>query len=423
MMADNTENKKLFAEREKRVMDTVALEKTDRVPLVSISELYLVTSQGVTVKDAMYDYDKAADAFKRGLKEFDWDMSPHTYGNYPGKVMDLMGTKCFHWPGAADEQKRISDNSIYQYIEKEFLLSDEIDTFFKDPSDFTVRTLLPRLCETLEPLQHLPLPLPVLANGYFTTLVLPKMAGMLGDMGKKLAEAGAALAKWEAHQAKLTMDIMEMGYPIVDEVIADCPFDLVGDFFRGMKGTMLDMFRQPEKLLELVAYFEPHVTQMTIMGAKEKGSTRVFIPLHKGSGGFMSPNQFEKFYWPQLKRYFMALIDAGLTPMPFFEGSYTEWIDYLAELPPGKIMGHFDSMDRRKYKESLSGVMPFWGDVPPGLLVGGTIDEVKDYVKELIDFFPDGGLIVDGCAAGFPIEAKKENVMALTETVFEYGKY
>jgi len=119
----------------------------------------------------------------------------------------------------------------------------------------------------------------------------------------------------------------------------------------------------------------------------------------------------------------MALIDAGLTPMPFFEGSYTEWIDYLAELPPGKIMGHFDSMDRQKYKEILSGVMPFWGDVPPGLLVGGTIDEVKDYVKELIDFFPDGGLIVDGCAAGFPIEAKKENVMALTETVFEYGKY
>jgi uroporphyrinogen-III decarboxylase len=63
------------------------------------------------------------------------------------------------------------------------------------------------------------------------------------------------------------------------------------------------------------------------------------------------------------------------------------------------------------------------GDIPPSLLVGGSVEDVTDYVKELIDFFPDGGLIVDGSAVGLPVESKKENVMALCETVFEYGQY
>ena len=68
--------------------------------------------------------------------------------------------------------------------------------------------------------------------------------------------------------------------------------------------------------------------------------------------------------------------------------------------------------------------MCFWGNVPPQLLVTGTPEQVKDYVKELIDIFGDnGGLIVDGAVEGVPAESKPENVEAMTEAVFEYGVY
>lgn len=67
--------------------------------------------------------------------------------------------------------------------------------------------------------------------------------------------------------------------------------------------------------------------------------------------------------------------------------------------------------------------MVFWGDIPPSLLITGTPEQVKDYVKELIDTFGDtGGLIVDG-AVGFPAETKPENAEAVTEAVFTYGVY
>ena len=72
--------------------------------------------------------------------------------------------------------------------------------------------------------------------------------------------------------------------------------------------------------------------------AKERGKTIVFIPLHRGADGFMSPGQFETFYWPTLKKLVLALVSAGLTPAPFFEGDYTSRLEYLLELPKGKIL-------------------------------------------------------------------------------------
>ena len=57
------------------------------------------------------------------------------------------------------------------------------------------------------------------------------------------------------------------------------------------------------------------------------------------------------------------------------------------------------------------------------MLIAGTPEQVKEYVRDLIELFGDnGGIIVDG-AIGIPKEAKFENVMAMTEAVFEYGVY
>jgi len=117
------------------------------------------------------------------------------------------------------------------------------------------------------------------------------------------------------------------------------------------------------------------------------------------------------------------LIDAEITPMPYWEGSYTNRLEFLTELPRGKIWGHFDVVDIEKAKKLLGDTMCFWGNVPVQTLISGTPEQTSDYVKLLIDTFGDnGGLIVDG-AAGIPKEAKLENVIAMTETVFEYGVY
>ena len=107
--------------------------------------------------------------------------------------------------------------------------------------------------------------------------------------------------------------------------------------------------------------------------------------------------------------------------MPFFEGDYTPRLKYLAELPTGKVLGHFDILDLKKAKEMIGDNLCFWGNIPAQMLVTGTPSQVSDYIRNLIDIFGDtGGLIIDGAVDGVPPESKFENVEAMMETVLKY---
>ena len=72
-------------------------------------------------------------------------------------------------------------------------------------------------------------------------------------------------------------------------------------------------------------------------------------------------------------------------PCPFFEGDYTSRLEYLLELPKGKVMGQFDTTDVFKAKEILGGHMCIRGNVPVSLFHAGTPQDVRDYCKKLID--------------------------------------
>jgi uroporphyrinogen-III decarboxylase len=183
------------------------------------------------------------------------------------------------------------------------------------------------------------------------------------------------------------------------------------------------MYRQPAKLKAAIELLEPMTIQMAVATASKSGIPRVWIPLHRGAAGFMNDDQFDEFYWPCLKRLLVTLIDKGFMPVPFFEGDYTPRLERLAELPPGKVLGHFDKVDRKKYKKILGDVMCFWGNIPSSLFIAGKPSQIREDVKELIDIFADnGGLIVDASSTGPPPESKPENVEAMTKAVFEYGK-
>jgi uroporphyrinogen-III decarboxylase len=215
----------------------------------------------------------------------------------------------------------------------------------------------------------------------------------------------------------------QLGFPLLWSAVTYCAYDMVSDYLRGMKGSMLDMYRAPDKLLKAVETIIPLTIQSSITQAQMSGNKRVFIPLHRGAGGFMNDMQFDKFYWPGLKALLLGLVNAGLTPILFFEGNYAPRVKYLKELPPGKVVGKFDIMDRKLFKKEVADVMCFWGNVPSSMLCTGTPEQVKTDVKELIDLFKDtGGLIIDA-TNGLPDEAKPENVQAMTDAVMEYGTY
>lgn len=422
-MTEHLKNEKLYHARIKRVMDVVALRKPDRVPIATMSDYFFVTSQGVNCKEAMYDPDKMKKAYTKSAGEYNLDMCGTPSSIFSGPLMDVMDVSAFSWPGATKESNRLPNNCTIQYQDKEYLMSDECDDFLKDPTDFTLRKLIPRMSSSLSDLSNIPISIRTMSMPYTILRLLPMMSLLLQDLGTKLKIAGGELERAQSAQNTLKADLKSIGYPTTYHFGIMSPFDWVADFLRGMKGTMLDMYRQPDKLKALVDVFEQTVTELIDAAIEMYQLDRVGIPLHWGAAGFMSDQQYAEFYWPQLKRLFLHLIEKNITPMPLYEGNYTPRLKYLAELPPGKIAGHYDTVDRQQHKDILSGITCFWGDVPKALLITGTTEQVKDYVKELIDDFPDGDLIIDGDASGIPVESKKENVMAMIETVDEYGKY
>ena len=71
----------------------------------------------------------------------------------------------------------------------------------------------------------------------------------------------------------------------------------------------------------------------------------VFMPLHKGADGFMSNAQFERFYWPTLRKIAVGLIDAGLVPQLFAEGGSEQRLEIISDLPKGTTLWWFDRTD------------------------------------------------------------------------------
>jgi uroporphyrinogen-III decarboxylase len=414
----NHEAKESYEKKAKRIVDAIRLKVPDRVPFWFMNaDFFPCKYTGVTFKEAMYDTESCAEVNKKTFLDFEPDMyfSPFDALHISGQAYEALDTKNHRWPGHG-----VPINASFQYVEGEYMKADEYDAFLDDMTDFTVRTLLPRLFGKLEPFNQLP-PLNLLSFGLPGVSAL-FMSQPLQTAFNALQRAGMESMKWFAAEDNFIKEMSTLGFPILIGGATLAPFDLISDFFRGMRGAMLDMFREGEKLLAATEKVYPMLAASAIARAKMSGNPGVFIPLHKGADGFMNAQQFEKFYWPGLKKLILALIEEGLIPMPFFEGVYTSRLEYLTELPRGKVLGIFDNTDIYKVKEILGDKMCITGLMPVSLLQVGTPEEIKAYSKELIDVVgKDGGFIMAPKAS--ISDAEPEQVKIWAEYTREYGVY
>jgi uroporphyrinogen-III decarboxylase len=419
----------LYNERMERVLTTVSLKEPDRVPIAPMAIFYAPNQVGYTKKEAMYEPFKLAESYYKVYSPMGWDMVPPLLGIFPAGVFDPLGVQFFKWPGAKEEEQRLEDDVHFQYVEGEYMAAEEYEELFRDPTGFALRKIFPRHFKNLQPFQMFP-GLVNLFSGYGAFMNIPMFFGMpqSREMMEKIGQASKALFEYNQANEKYREDMKEAGYPTCFSLFVQAPYDVVSEFLRGMRGAMLDMFRHPEELKRLLNMLVPSSIQSTLMLAQMNPENNiVFIPLHRGADGFMSREQFEEFYWPTLTAIMEGLIENDLIPCPFFEGGYNERLDYLGDFAkkhPGKMIYWFDRTDIIHAKEVFGDYVTIRGNVPGSMLATATPQKVKDYVKKIIDGCAEGGgFIVDGGVSGIPDEAKPENVKAMTDAVFEYGKY
>ncbi|MEE8472923.1 MAG: uroporphyrinogen decarboxylase family protein [Dehalococcoidia bacterium] len=406
----------LYGERLKRVEDAIELKVPDRVPVIINPGFFATKHAGITGEDAFYDLGKWGAAIRKTLSDLGPDMY-YLSDMLPGKVLEALDCLQLRWPGHG-----VPPNHTHQFVEGEYMEADEYDAFLDDPSDYAIRTYLPRVFGALEPLNKLPALRSMLFGYSRAALTVALTQPEVVEAFDALSRAGHEMLKWRPVMSSLYGDIADLGFPSFGQARAASPFDTVSDYLRGMRGSMLDMYRQPDKLLEACEKILPWAIEGGVSGARKSGNPRVFMALHRGADGFMSSKQFETFYWPTLKRLILALVDQGLTPFVFFEGDYTSRLEYLLELPKGKVLGHFDTTDIFRAKEVLHGHMCIRGNVPSSLLQTGSPQDVKDYCRELIDVVGRGGGFILSPRSSID-EAKLENLKAMFDFTGEYGVY
>jgi hypothetical protein len=401
----------LYEERVKRVEDAIQLKIPDRVPVIFSVGYFPAKYTGITCADAFYNPGKWKEAAKKTVIDFEPDTCLAT-GPDSGGALEALDFKQMVWPGHGT-----SLHHTHQFVEGEYMKADEYEAFLEDPTGFIIRNYLPRTCGNLESFQRLP----------HLSILLFSPTALLGMPGfekaiESLSKARQEVLKRNAEIGSLGEELKQLGFPTFSQAATFTPFDVVSDRLRGMRGSMLDMFRQPERLIKACEKLLPILLGMAVATAKVSGNPRVFIPLHRGAEGFMSLKQFETFYWPTLKRLLLGLIDAGLTPCPFFEGDYTSRLKYLLELPRGKALGYFDTSDIIRVKEILGNHLCIMGNVPCSLLQTGSPQNVKDYCKKLIDVVGKGGGFIMAPRSAID-EVKPENLKAMIDFTREYGVY
>jgi uroporphyrinogen-III decarboxylase len=409
---------KTYKERITRIKDAIQMKKLpDKVPVFLTPSFFPMYYAGITPQESMYDYDKCCRAFKKFVMDFEPDGHLGAVVPGTGKALEILDYKLYSWPGHG-----VSPNASYQANEGEYMKANEYDALIDDPSNFFSNTYLPRVFGALEGLKMLPTLTGILEMYGVAVNFIPFGLPPVQAAYKALFEAGAEALKWIGAIGAWNDEILAAGFPIIVAGYTKAPFDVIGDTLRGTRGIMLDMYRQPEKLLEALDRLIPIMIKMGVGTAQMAGHPLIFMPLHKGADGFMSDEQFKKFYWPTLRKVMMGLIAEGVVPMPAAEGKWTTRLEVVQDLPKGKTLWMIDQSDIAKAKKTLGKVACMFGNVPSALLALGTPQEVKDYVKKCIDVAGKGGGYIVSNGAFFD-HAKAENVKAMVDFAKEYGVY
>ena len=409
----------LFAERTKRYADVYQLKQPDRIPIqlgmgYMLAEMYGVTRQ---------------EQHETGAKELEMLEKAGAYYQ-PDSIMGLFNTNQAATVAVGDRMTKfpghgLGPNGSFQFVEGEYMKPEDYDAFLEDPADWSIRTYWPRVFTELDGLALLP-PLGLAAFGtyslfYIGVLKAPPVVKAL----RTLAQAIEAQVESDTRAVTTVQRLAAAGFapPTFMGSLIEAPFDLMSDTLRGMRGIMLDIHRRPDKLLAAQEKVLRMTLEYAISWSRATGVNVAFIPLHRGSDGFMSLAQFEKFYWPQLKALQEGLVEAGIMPFVFYEGVWNQRLKYLTELPRAKTCGLFQASDIFKVKEVVGDTMCIMGGMPNSLLQAGTAEQVRDLTKRLCQECGKGGGYIMSVGVGEMEGCRPDLVKVWVDATKEFGVY
>ncbi|UCD76099.1 MAG: hypothetical protein JSV91_04085 [Phycisphaerales bacterium] len=398
-MAEDME--RLYAQRLKRYVTAMRNGKPDCVPIRPFVAEFTAKYAGFTCQEVTHDYEKAFIAARKCAAEFDWDAVVGNMVYVWTGLTEALGLKYYGVPGI-----HIPADTGFQYREppeeKAFMKPDEYDALSADPTGFLLNVWLPRVSKDVVA--------PGEANSERNNLALIK-----GGM--------AMLSYFSAFPKQNELLRTESGTVSAISGILKAPFDIIADKLRGYVGLSKDLLRQPSKVLKACEALMPHLLHVALGGADPDKNVPIAIWMHRGCVPFISPSQFDRYYWPTLKPIIEEIWRRGHQVLFYAEGRWGAHLQSFAELEAGSIVLHVDQDDVFEVHRAVGDRFALSGGIPNHVLSYGKPQEVRDYCRKVIDeVAADGGYIMDASAI-MQNDTSIENVRVMTDFTREHGVY
>ena len=386
------EAKKLYEQRLGRYQAAIRMEPLDRMPIATGSNYFAEKYSGNTNQQTIYDQAKWFQAEKKFCEDFP-EVDVLRNNRIYAPLYDAINLKSYRLPG-----RDLEANTQFQYVEKEYMKADDYDRFLENPTQYLLEVFLPRVV------------------GEFETPGSPRamMAALKGGM------AFVHMAEVMKNRSIRLQAECGMPQPMTGAFLA--PFDAIADCMRGLNGTMMDIFRQPEKLKAACDAMVDEMVNFALHTADPFRRYPIFVPTHKPM--FLSPDQFQEFYWPSFKKALDKLREAGYAVRAYLEGDWSLHWKAMLELPKGTIICDVDTQaDVLVALDEIGHHQCVTGGMAESTLILGSPADVRQRVKELCQAAgKDKRLLVNG-GCNIPYDCKPENYRAMIDAIMEFGQY
>jgi hypothetical protein len=357
-------SQELFGERLSLIKASVALEKTDRVPVVILNDMMASKHTGIKMSEFVADAKVASKAMIDSALDLGVDALQFPY--FDPRLLSLVWLSKVRLPGV-----ELTDNELWQIHEEELMKVEDYDVIIDKGWNY-----------------------------FYTDYMKNRLDDLLTRMGPTFAFIP------QAYQ-----NCAEAGIVPVSGGFIMTPFEMICGG-RSMPKFIRDLYKMPDKVQ---AAFDAAMVDI-IAGAKQLLASK---PLGVWTGGwraaseFLSPKLWERFEWPYLKKLAEVALEEDVIPIFHMDSNWERDLPYFREMPKGKCIFFPDTATNiYKIKEVLGDHMCINGDVPPALLALGTEEEVYKYCVKLInEIGPTGFMLGQGC--DIPPNAKVENVKAM----------
>lgn len=391
----------LYQQRLARYVTAMRNEKPDMVPIRPFVAEFTAKYAGMDCQQVTQDYRLAFDAVVRCAADFDWDAVVANMVYVWGMIPQALGTRYLSIPGVG-----LDRDTGFQYLEPAeddaWMKPDEYDALIEDPTGYLLNVWMLRTSRRL------------VGPGEANT-VQNNVAWLMGGM--------AMMQYFTAFGPQVQRLRRECGTASAIAGILKSPFDIIADKFRGYIGLTMDLFERPKKVLAAAEALMPHMLHVALSTADPNKEVPITIWMHRGCVPFVTPDQFDNYYWPTLKPIIQEIWAHGHQTLFYAEGKWKHHWDSFRELPAGSIIYHCDRDDVFEAHRALGDRFAISGGIPNYLLSFGKPQEVRAFCKKVIDeVAADGGYIMDAGAI-MQNDTSIENIKAMTEFTRDYGVY